>query len=51
MTQYTFTPSPTPNTIRAADGRILLAPDGWILLPPDRPSQEMFGFLTTVLKK
>ena len=30
----TFTPGPTPNTVRAADGRVLTAPDGWILLPP-----------------
>lgn len=29
-----FTPGPTPNTVRAADGSILTAPDGWILLPP-----------------
>jgi hypothetical protein len=31
---YTFTPGPTPNTVRAADGRVLTAPRGWILLPP-----------------
>jgi hypothetical protein len=30
----TFTPGPTPNTVRAADGRILTAPEGWALLPP-----------------
>ena len=30
----TFAPGPTPNTVRAADGRILTAPEGWILLPP-----------------
>ncbi len=30
----TFTPGPTPNSVRAADGRVLTAPDGWILLPP-----------------
>src|SRR5215471_17602896 len=30
----TFTPGPTPNTVRAADGRVLTAPDGWVLLPP-----------------
>jgi hypothetical protein len=29
-----FTPGPTPNTVRAADGSVLTAPDGWILLPP-----------------
>src|SRR5207302_6776435 len=27
-------PGPTPNTVRAADGTILTAPDGWALLPP-----------------
>jgi len=31
---HTFTSGPTPNTLRAADGRILKAPEGWILLPP-----------------
>lgn len=30
----TFTPGPTPNTVRSADGKVLTAPDGWILLPP-----------------
>lgn len=30
----TFTPGPTPNTVGAADGRVLPAPEGWILLPP-----------------
>ncbi len=30
----TFTPGPTPNTVRAADGKVLTVPDGWILLPP-----------------
>lgn len=34
MTNNTFTPGPTPNTVRAADGSIRTAPDGWILLPP-----------------
>jgi hypothetical protein len=29
-----FSPGPTPNTVRAADGRILTAPEGWVLLPP-----------------
>ncbi len=29
-----FTPGPTPNTVRAADGKVLTAPEGWILLPP-----------------
>lgn len=30
----TFTPGPSPNTVRAADGKILTAPADWILLPP-----------------
>ena len=30
----TFTPGPTPNTVRAADGKVLTVPDGWVLLPP-----------------
>jgi hypothetical protein len=30
----TFSPGPTPNTVRAAGGTILTAPDGWTLLPP-----------------
>jgi uncharacterized protein DUF2293 len=29
-----FTPGPTPNTVRSADGTILTAPEGWSLLPP-----------------
>ena len=30
----TFTPGPTPNTVRGGDGTILTAPDGWALLSP-----------------
>ncbi len=30
----TFSPGPTPDTVRATDGRVLTAPAGWILLPP-----------------
>ncbi|MSQ94288.1 MAG: DUF2293 domain-containing protein [Gemmataceae bacterium] len=30
----TFTPGPTPNTVRAGDGSVLTAPNGWVLLPP-----------------
>jgi hypothetical protein len=30
----TFTPGPTPNTVRAADGTVKTVPEGWILLPP-----------------
>lgn len=29
-----FTPGPTPNSVRAADGKVLDVPQGWILLPP-----------------
>src|ERR1700681_2304643 len=29
-----FLPGPTPNPVRAADGRILTAPEGWVLVPP-----------------
>src|SRR5436305_5839332 len=34
MSNNTFTPGPTPNALRSADGRILTAPEGWVLLPP-----------------
>jgi len=34
MTDNTFTPGPTPNTVRSADGKVLTAPEGWVLLPP-----------------
>lgn len=30
----TFTPGPTPNTVRTADGKVLTVPEGWVLLPP-----------------
>jgi hypothetical protein len=30
----TFTPGPTPNTVRTADGKVMTVPDGWVLLPP-----------------
>jgi hypothetical protein len=30
----TYTPGPTPNAVRAPDGKVLTVPDGWILLPP-----------------
>jgi hypothetical protein len=32
-----FSPGPTPNTVRASDGSILTVPQGWILLPPGDP--------------
>jgi hypothetical protein len=34
LSHRTFTPGLTPNTVRAADGTVLTAPDGWIPLPP-----------------
>jgi hypothetical protein len=34
MSAITFTPVPTPNTVRASDGRIVTAPESWILLSP-----------------
>ncbi len=30
----TYSPGPTPNSVRAADGKVLTAPADWILLPP-----------------
>lgn len=29
-----FAPGPTPNTVRASDGKVLAVPEGWTLLPP-----------------
>jgi hypothetical protein len=34
MSDHTFTPGPTPNAVRATDGTVLSAPEGWVLLPP-----------------
>ena len=34
MTNNNFTPGPTPNSVRSADGKVLTAPEGWTLLPP-----------------
>ena len=34
MDDVAFTPGPTPNTVRAADGTVLAAPEDWALLPP-----------------
>jgi hypothetical protein len=34
MSNHIFTPGPSPNTVRVADGRVLPAPEGWALLPP-----------------
>lgn len=29
-----FTPGPTPNTVKAADGKVVTVPTGWVLMPP-----------------
>ena len=34
MTTNIFTPGPTENTVRSADGKVLATPEGWALLPP-----------------
>jgi len=34
MNHTTFAPGPTPNTVCAADGRVLTAPASWVLLSP-----------------
>src|SRR3954466_6482233 len=34
MSSNIFTPGPTANAVRAADGKVLTVPDGWVLLPP-----------------
>jgi TfoX/Sxy family transcriptional regulator of competence genes len=34
MSGNVFSPGPTPNTVRSADGEVLAAPEGWVLLPP-----------------
>ena len=34
MRDRTFAPSPVPNAVRSADGKVLTAPAGWVLLPP-----------------
>src|ERR1700760_4157985 len=34
MTTGSFSPGPTPNTVRAPNGTLLTAPEGWVLLPP-----------------
>jgi hypothetical protein len=32
--KQTLLPGLTPNTVRSADGKILIVPNGWVLLPP-----------------
>ena len=33
MSANTFTPGPTPNTVRSADGKVLTVPEGWFSCP------------------
>lgn len=34
MSDTTFMPGPTSNSVKAADGSVLMVPAGWVLLPP-----------------
>jgi hypothetical protein len=34
MSDNTYSPGPTPSTVKSADGKVLTAPEGWVLLPP-----------------
>lgn len=34
MSENTFLPGPSENTVRSADGKVLAVPTGWVLLPP-----------------
>ena len=34
MTETTFPPATTPNTVRSTDGKVLTPPNDWILFPP-----------------
>ena len=34
MNDNSFSPGPTRNTVKSADGKVLTAPAGWVLLPP-----------------
>jgi len=34
MSDNTFSPGPTPSTVKSADGKVLTVPEGWVLLPP-----------------
>ncbi|MEW4568363.1 DUF2293 domain-containing protein [Tautonia sp. JC769] len=34
MSGQTFSPGPTANSVRDADGRVVTVPEGWVLLPP-----------------
>lgn len=34
----TFSPGPTPDTVRSREGDVLALPQGWVLLPPGDPA-------------
>ncbi|AMV38499.1 DUF2293 domain-containing protein [Planctomyces sp. SH-PL62] len=34
MDSQTYQPGPTPDSVRAADGKVVAIPEGWALLPP-----------------
>lgn len=34
MSANIFTAGPCPNTVRAADGKVVTVPEGWVLVPP-----------------
>ena len=34
MSDNTFLPGPSENTVRSANGQLLTVPAGWVLLPP-----------------
>lgn len=34
MSDNVFSPGPSDNIVRTADGQVLTVPDGWVLLPP-----------------
>ena len=34
MSDQIYSPGPTPDTVRAANGQVLTIPTGWVLLPP-----------------
>ncbi len=34
MSDNIFSPGPTSNTVKSADGKVLTVPEGWVLLPP-----------------
>lgn len=38
MGVQTFTPGPTPGTVRSPDGKLLPVPAGWVLVPPGDPA-------------